>query len=66
MNPAAVLGLIGDLYAQIAAQREELEKLRVAHSQLEAQLAAVLEPTDEGPRSGVVAKPGHNGARLAM
>lgn len=36
MNPAAILALIGDLYAQIAALTEENKTLREALEQREA------------------------------
>lgn len=36
MNPGAVLALIGDLYAQLAALREENEALRAAAEKKDA------------------------------
>lgn len=41
MNPMAVLGLIGDLFARLSAALEEAAGLRVRVGELEAQLAAV-------------------------
>lgn len=49
MNPSAVLGLIGDLYAQIEALQKEIEGLKIAEG---AKAKAAFDPL-AGPEEAI-------------